>query len=713
MDDNVMRRYLTVAKEPRELIQFDQGEDRWLCTLLIQQGYRIEYCAGSDALTFAPEALSEYFTQQRRWITSTMANVLDLISSYQTTIEKNRDISYGFMIYQFVLFAASLLAPATIVLLIGGSYNAILGTGLLESYALGLSSAVFYCLICVTCKSNTQIYVGIVLSAVYGIIMMLVLVALVVNSRIESIASPNVSFLIAITVLFLVSGLLHPREFFCLAPGLLYIFAIPFSLLFLIIYSLCNMHVVSWGTREVKREKTPEELEEERLEEERRKEKAKNSGVLNMLGLAKTVADLKIFSMTMLNRALPEKQDKTELEERLQKMENLLEVIVEDKAPKKNELREMLQKSKSGEKKDEKPKPVPSKKPEAPKSKPLPEPPKDLGTKEELIWINDDILAKRKLGKIDPREEDFWKAMLKYYLHPLDSNKQEEKETANALKELRNSVVLGLAMLNIMWVILIFLFQVLKDSLGEELFIPIPQGEGKIEFFEPVGLIFLGFFAMLLIVQFTATLVHRVGTILHLIAITNIKWPWSKHIGDQEKELEDAIKLITKLQSIEKPEFEFLEPATDYDDESTVREAQEDQMTEYSRLDRMDQEDDLLSNPYPSEPEYLDQFGIPMSYDQTYRQTHRRRRRSRHPHKMVGVRDISGGTLSHAFDRRFTKLNKHRAQEMEEYEEGHDRRYERGHSRDDQRRNYREMLEAFDRQNQDDWAHGYDENWGF
>jgi chitin synthase len=32
------------------------GEDRWLCTLLLQEGYRVEYCAASDALTYAPES---------------------------------------------------------------------------------------------------------------------------------------------------------------------------------------------------------------------------------------------------------------------------------------------------------------------------------------------------------------------------------------------------------------------------------------------------------------------------------------------------------------------------------------------------------------------------------------------------------------------------------------------------------------------------------
>jgi chitin synthase len=57
------------------------GEDRWLCTLMLQQGYRIEYCAAAEALTFAPEEFREFFNQRRRWLPSTMANILDLLLS--------------------------------------------------------------------------------------------------------------------------------------------------------------------------------------------------------------------------------------------------------------------------------------------------------------------------------------------------------------------------------------------------------------------------------------------------------------------------------------------------------------------------------------------------------------------------------------------------------------------------------------------------------
>jgi chitin synthase len=51
MDDNVMKMYTTKSENPRDFVQYDQGEDRWLCTLLLQRGWRVEYSAASDAFT--------------------------------------------------------------------------------------------------------------------------------------------------------------------------------------------------------------------------------------------------------------------------------------------------------------------------------------------------------------------------------------------------------------------------------------------------------------------------------------------------------------------------------------------------------------------------------------------------------------------------------------------------------------------------------------
>ncbi len=65
---------------------FPVGEDRWLCTLLLQQGYKVEYCAAADASTYAPETFREFYNQRRRWIPSTLANMTDLLSDYHRSV---------------------------------------------------------------------------------------------------------------------------------------------------------------------------------------------------------------------------------------------------------------------------------------------------------------------------------------------------------------------------------------------------------------------------------------------------------------------------------------------------------------------------------------------------------------------------------------------------------------------------------------------------
>lgn len=136
MDDNVMRKYTTKSQEARHYVQYDQGtqpvdkekctnqdkiivlnkmllicvtagEDRWLCTLLLQRGYRVEYSAASDAYTHCPENFNEFYNQRRRWVPSTMANIMDLLMDYKRTIKINDNISLPYIIYQVINFLRS------------------------------------------------------------------------------------------------------------------------------------------------------------------------------------------------------------------------------------------------------------------------------------------------------------------------------------------------------------------------------------------------------------------------------------------------------------------------------------------------------------------------------------------------------------------------------------------------------------------------------
>jgi len=91
-----------------------------------------------------------------------------------------------------------------------------------------------------------------ILSTGYALVMMAVLVGTALQLGEDGIGSPSAIFLIALSGSFFIAALLHPQEFWCIVPGLLYLLLIPSMYLLLIIYSLINLNVVTWGTREVK-----------------------------------------------------------------------------------------------------------------------------------------------------------------------------------------------------------------------------------------------------------------------------------------------------------------------------------------------------------------------------------------------------------------------------------------------------------------------------
>ncbi|XP_026086048.1 LOW QUALITY PROTEIN: chitin synthase chs-1-like [Carassius auratus] len=105
MDDNVMKRYTTKANEASQYVQCDQGEDRWLCTLLLQQGWRVEYNTASDAYTNAPQEFKEFYN-------STLANTIDLLGSGELTSEEGSSISKPYILYQIISIVPSILGPA-------------------------------------------------------------------------------------------------------------------------------------------------------------------------------------------------------------------------------------------------------------------------------------------------------------------------------------------------------------------------------------------------------------------------------------------------------------------------------------------------------------------------------------------------------------------------------------------------------------------------
>lgn len=147
------------SSEARHYVQYDQGEDRWLCTLLLQRGYRVEYSAASDAYTHAPEGFNEFYNQRRRWVPSTIANIMDLLMDSKKTIKVNDNISMPYIAYQILLMGGTILGPGTIFLMLVGAFVAAFQIDNWTSFYYNIIPILTFMLVCFTCKSNIQVLI--------------------------------------------------------------------------------------------------------------------------------------------------------------------------------------------------------------------------------------------------------------------------------------------------------------------------------------------------------------------------------------------------------------------------------------------------------------------------------------------------------------------------------------------------------------------------
>ncbi|KAK7148014.1 hypothetical protein R3I93_012351 [Phoxinus phoxinus] len=118
-------------------------------------------------------------------------------------------------------------------------------------------------------------------------------------------------------------------------------------------------------------------------------------------------------------------------------------------------------------------------------------------------------------------ETDFWNKLLERYLKPIQDDKAHLDEVTRELKSLRNKAVFLYFIINVLWVVATFFLQAIG---GDVLSIEIPKyypnntlapDPMKVE---PLSLMFLLSFAVLLIVQFLAMLYHRVYTLIHVVS---------------------------------------------------------------------------------------------------------------------------------------------------------------------------------------------------
>ncbi|CAJ1083109.1 chitin synthase chs-2-like [Xyrichtys novacula] len=478
MDDNVMKKYTIKSSRPAHYIQFDQGEDRWLCTLLLKQGWRVEYNAASDAYTNAPEEFKEFFNQRRRWTPSTLANIVDLLGSTTVISKRNPSMSKPYMFYQLVSLASSVLSPSTVILMIAGSLTVLLDIHPNWALFLALIPPVIFLAVSFKIKADTQILFAAVLGVLYAFLMM-ISALVIIGSMVEqqTIMTPSSLFIIALACFYFVTALLHPQEVGLIAYGFLYILCIPSAYLLLAVYSMVNMNNVSWGTRETMPPAGP--AQQAGATPQTQAQKAKN-------------AFTRFFMRAKCCRKLCRKEDTEEL------ISNQ-EVEVERQEPQpQNTIVEDV-------------KEVPR------QAEPVFSCPSQCWVT-QLQSLSDDMRLYE--DELDPEEDQFFRELTAKYLEPLQENKKKQEEMAAELKELRNKVTFVYFICNAFWIVATFTLQVTNTSV----FIQVPkvdinlQYTGEYLYIEPIGFMFIIAFALLVLVQFIAMLYHRIYTLIHFVA---------------------------------------------------------------------------------------------------------------------------------------------------------------------------------------------------
>ena len=94
------------------------------------------------------------------------------------------------------------------------------------------------------------------ITCLYAMVMMFVIVGIVLQIVEDGWLAPSSMFTMLVFGTFFVTAALHPQEIICLLYITVYYITIPSMYLLLIIYSVCNLNNVSWGTREVVQKKT-------------------------------------------------------------------------------------------------------------------------------------------------------------------------------------------------------------------------------------------------------------------------------------------------------------------------------------------------------------------------------------------------------------------------------------------------------------------------
>ncbi|CAG9529476.1 unnamed protein product [Cercopithifilaria johnstoni] len=526
MDDNVMHKYTKTASEPRHFVQYDQGEDRWLSTLLLKQGYRIEYAAVADAETYAPESFHEFFNQRRRWTPSSIANTLDLLADYKRVCQSNNNISKMYILYQSMVIGFSLFSPSIVFTML---VYAQVATFEAESDKMLLynSLPVFtFIVLCFLADSNYQIIFAKFISVVYGFVMLAVAVATINQIILETALSPTPVFVLCMISIFVLAAVLHPQEFHNIFYGLIFFLMIPCTYIFMALYALINLNVINWGTREAASAAIGKHASDTEF-----RDLLRRLGFFKVIDIVRSAPSWK--SIATAATATTTAVEVQELKRKVAIMETEIQGLKERNVFSSVHLNTMTTAHENFpilsvtqvllDNQKERDKDILF---VSSSSTPF----KTLVSREKMnrfLWMDTEYLQICSRGRLNAAEDEFWNGMIEQYLKPLEITEEETRRDVANLASLRNRIAFSLLIFNGLLVIAVFLMQKHKEILSFQYkpyegfeWSKLSKKTGKFELtdeplkVEPIGLFIIAFLLIILLVQTCGMFAHRINTLV-------------------------------------------------------------------------------------------------------------------------------------------------------------------------------------------------------
>lgn len=518
--------------------------------MLLQQGYRIDYTAAADALTYAPEKFDEFFNQRRRWIPSTIVNIMDLLTNSTSTIMANPNISYLYILYQFLLITSTILGPSIIVLSIASAIRTSFNLSVIEAYIISVIPVVGYIILCFYANTKYQLLTGQLLSIVYAIIMIVVLVGIIQTIVTDYLLNPSLLFIVIVSGCFVFAGIIHLYEFTTLVHGVLFYLCVPAGYLVLTIYSICNMHIVSWGTRELPKHnfKSQAASEANKIKEEQKKLSKSLFSWLRLDIYLESLKEIIIQIFKATNKETHTDKTQTEMLKQIKGVRKDLKRMVKYSFnPKQPVCASESDDDSLTESKDNADNIT---KAEIPAQDNIQLKKVEQGIIEDPVmkvddpkdpnWIKDKRLGNGPTMLLSKDELKFWHRLIKKYLKPLTKDPAKEKQLAASMMQLRNNANFAFWFINVLWVVFNFMIQ--RNANLNSIKV------GNIET-NPLGFVFLVLFFAILFLQMVGMIIHRWGTFLQLISITEIgNGIWKKYgiHPDNSISPKDVVKVINE-----------------------------------------------------------------------------------------------------------------------------------------------------------------------